>query len=115
MSSPSYEDASRCPRCDIPGDHTSSTPAKNSRGKPVSIHMFYCRNENCRWFNTSWIVQVNPDGTIPDPNSDRGVMHEKAFPKMPAISGDEERIIKAVERQVAQETQPGGGEIGGRR
>lgn len=115
MSETTYEEAKRCPRCGIPGDHTSTTPGKDRRGKPVSIHMIFCRTEGCRWENTSWVIQVNPDGSIPQPDSERDAMREKAFPKRLELPGDEQRIIQAIERQVQAEIQPGGGEIGGRR
>ena len=60
-----------CPRCNMPGDLASSTPAfktypdgrREHRGRTDN---FVCRNERCRWYNTGWIVQTLPDGTVPE-------------------------------------------------
>lgn len=59
------EEASRCPKCQEVGDQ--GAPQRSN--KPgVNIIPFTCKNERCRWYNTAWLVQVNPDGTIPDPS-----------------------------------------------
>lgn len=59
------EEASRCPKCSEPGDHVNSTPAT----KGAVVRNYYCRNARCNWFNTSWIVQVNADGSVPERKS----------------------------------------------
>jgi sulfatase maturation enzyme AslB (radical SAM superfamily) len=35
--------------------------------KGTTLKTIYCRNERCRWNDTCWIVQVNPDGSVPPP------------------------------------------------
>jgi hypothetical protein len=101
-----FEEAKRCPKCELPGEDKSTTAAKNSEGKPVKVHMIFCRNSECPWFDTSWIVQVNPDGSIPEAYSQLG---PKQFPK---VSGEmETKIRESIEAQVRAETSPGGAEI----
>jgi hypothetical protein len=56
----SWEEASRCPKCNEPGKDTRQMGSV--RGK---AHILVCMNERCAWFNTSWVVQVRRDGTIP--------------------------------------------------
>ncbi len=56
------EEAKICPRCSEPG--RLSHEHKFRSGKKVIT--FMCDNERCRWYSTGWLVQVNPDGTIPE-------------------------------------------------
>jgi hypothetical protein len=64
MSTP-LDEAKQCPKCKQPGELEDKAVAKNSDGsKVVNV---YCRNPRCKWFNTPWLVQINADGTIPDP------------------------------------------------
>jgi hypothetical protein len=44
------------------------------------LHVFVCRNARCKWCDTTFFVQVNPDGTIPPPATHR----EKQFRALPA-------------------------------
>lgn len=71
MPDNSFELAKRCPKCNMPGAEVSQIPTErpNGRGKAV-IHLIKCVNEGrCVWADevppTTWIVQVNQDGTIP--------------------------------------------------
>lgn len=59
---PTLEDATRCPKCSMPGDKRSSQSAR--RGSTVFVYA--CLNERCSWFDTTWLVQVNADGSIPE-------------------------------------------------
>jgi hypothetical protein len=94
-----FNDAKRCPKCDMPGDDVSSQPAKR-RG--TVVHVIFCRNDGCNWYNTSWLVQVNEDGTIPEPYSQIG---PKQYPKLSAET--ETRVQEAIQKQLQAETQPG--------
>jgi hypothetical protein len=29
-------------------------------------------NDRCTWYNTPWMVQINSDGTVPEPKDHRG-------------------------------------------
>lgn len=74
----SYEEASRCPKCKEVGRLANKRSIKNIRG--ATIHIFECHNEKCKWFNESgWMVQVNPDGSVPNPDVNR----PKQFPQRP--------------------------------
>jgi len=99
-----YEAATRCPRCQIPGEVVSKVPS----GRPgTQIHNVFCRNEACVWYNTSWIVQVNPDGSVPPPTKHKRGDIDKLFPKLAGPPEEEQRVIRSIERQVEREQQPG--------
>ena len=97
-----FEEAKLCPKCELPGDDVSSSAGKDSRGKPVVLHMIFCRNDTCKWYNTNWIVQVNSDGSIPQAYSQVG---DKKYPKLSQESVT--RIEESIQRQLAAETEPG--------
>lgn len=67
MSVP-FDEAQRCPKCKEPGEVTKETPLRGKK-KEVTI---YCRTRRCKWFNTPWVVTLNEDGTVPDPQDHTG-------------------------------------------
>lgn len=115
--SPTYEKATRCPKCDTPGEVVNKMPAKPVPGMGVrvkpgtQIHTVYCRNEACRWFSTNWIVQVNPDGEVPPPTVHKRGDIDKAFPSRGFNDTEAERVERTLQRQLEQETRLGGGEV----
>lgn len=74
MPDSTMEEAKRCPTCGEPGDVESRKPAPERY--LGTLWIFICRNERCRRFERTWVVQVRPDGTIPEPTLHR----EKNFP-----------------------------------
>ena len=64
MATP-YEDAIKCPKCSERGDPQGTQPIDGMPGYQALT--VYCRNASCRWLDTMWVVQINPDGTIPEP------------------------------------------------
>jgi hypothetical protein len=107
-----YEETKLCPKCGEPGELTSQTPALSRALRPgTTAHIFYCRNEQCKWFDTWWIVQVNPDGTIPPPNYGQG--QAKQFPTL-ITPEEEQRVVDNIAKQIDLETREGGGEVRGR-
>jgi len=66
MSEETFEDRTHCPKCKEAGEETSSVPAPEAP-KGTTLKTIYCRNKRCRWFDTCWMVQVNPDGSVPEP------------------------------------------------
>lgn len=78
MAQTTWEEASRCRKCDQPGVEVAvKDAAERFQGK---VHIIECQNELCINFNERWIVQVRPDGTIPiRDESTRGF---QSFPRM---------------------------------
>lgn len=62
MPDTTIEEARRCPRCEQP-----SALQKKMRGKTPGqeVEIRICENERCKWFDTTWLVTINADGTIP--------------------------------------------------
>jgi hypothetical protein len=83
MSDITYEQASRCPRCDQPGEETVTRPGS----RKSTIYILTCRNSACRWYNTRWVVQRLEDGTIPVRASGaEEPRRPKTFPKLPGTA-----------------------------
>jgi phage FluMu protein Com len=91
-----YEEAKRCPKCREPGRDTGVT-RRGPRGSV--IHTIECANPRCKWFNTAYIIQTNPDGTIPPPTTDR----DKSFRPLPprsdaAVDEQMQRMLRDQQR-----------------
>jgi hypothetical protein len=112
-----FEEARRCPRCGEPGEASgqhsiSSRNRDGTRRQGITagarLHQFFCRNSRCRWYNTPWEVQVNPDGTIPPadaPNRAR----VKLRPLDPALAVTmKDRFQSIHEESVRQGKEAGG-------
>jgi hypothetical protein len=108
-----FEEASKCPRCGQPGEKGAEIPAPPGRGVPAGAKLLtiWCRNgnkafsEDCRWFNTSWLVQVNPDGSVPPPSDHKGEPKEYVGD----FGSDEEaqRIRNQLEEERLRQQNPG--------
>jgi hypothetical protein len=97
---PTWEEATRCPRCGKPGkqEHT------NNLGRRGKLHTIRCMTEGCKWYNTTWVVQTRDDGTIPVAD----VRPRNAESRLHMPSQDEiDRIERAARRQLDMETKPG--------
>ena len=114
MSS-SYEEAIRCPECGQPGDDKVKRPAPPQAELPAGtmIHVVYCMNKNCGWYSTTWLIQVNPDGTIPDKKDHTG--EQKIYGGFENHDVEAQRIINQLTIQNEMTTRPGGAEFQGRR
>lgn len=106
----SADDATRCPKCDKPGKETRKFPApKSSTSVPgAMIVEFECVSTLCPWFETLWMVQINPDGSIPEPSNHRG--RPKTYLKTKEDDRMAQQIRDAIDAQIAAETR-GHGEI----
>lgn len=71
MSETTFEEAKRCPKCKEPGEDRIQRPV-HGLPRGTMAHTIYCVKEGCEWYNTCWIIQVNPDGSIPQPKNHRG-------------------------------------------
>jgi hypothetical protein len=98
MSETTLEEARRCPKCEQPGESAGVRPATGidvTRG--AQLHTFVCMNKQCRWYGqVCRIVQVNPDGSIPEPGK-----RDKHYPPIPDLT---DQVNAAVERQLGLET-----------
>jgi hypothetical protein len=76
VSDTTFEQARRCPEssCKQPGKSAKESPLPQG-GK---IHTFECVNERCPRHGERWLVQTNPDGSIPQPHAGG----PKTFPKL---------------------------------
>lgn len=84
MTSITFEEARRCPKCDQPGqvqEKEERTIVAND-GKRATVRVVRCMNKRCRWFDTDWIIQVNDDGTVPV----REGHQPKAYPSLPGMT-----------------------------
>jgi hypothetical protein len=113
MAETAYEEARKCPKCGHPGNvrvKQDAPPAAHlERG--TQIHQVFCENQICPWYNTPWLIQVNPDGTIPPPQNHTGA--DKVYVNFEGHDDLARRITEAIEHQIGVETKPGG-EIRGR-
>jgi len=94
MADTTFEEAKRCPNsdCQQPGKLVSVRPQKGG----IKVHVFECVNDRCQRFEERWIVQTNPDGSIP-----QNAPGPKTFPKLDHYAQrsqnarDELRILEA--------------------
>lgn len=61
-----FEEASRCPKC---GEVGEQGPRQATAKVGVTVVVMTCKNNRCTWFDTGWPVQINPDGSVPDPST----------------------------------------------
>lgn len=101
-----YEEARRCPKCKEPGEEVADTPAPTGRGvtRGARLKHIQCRNTRCKWYNGApYLVQTNPDGTVPPPNLHR----EKQFRERPDDHGQTaealEQMLKAQQESLHAE------------
>jgi hypothetical protein len=59
------EEAQRCTTCLFPGRVAQTmTPGHLPRGTRVLV--VECPNDRCKFYLERWLVQINPNGTIPE-------------------------------------------------
>lgn len=96
----SWEDASRCPADQSPGKEQGKRPFNG--GQLITLT---CQNTRCEYNDTGWVVQIRPDGTIPEPTTER----DKFFPKLAGWQKERARDrIQNLEDQLKHEMLPGG-------
>lgn len=99
-----FEEAKRCPKCEQPGQETGRISVKDTSVLPgTKVATIRCDNSRCKWQGESWIVQVNPDGTIP-PAKTTG--REKRYESRGTPESGR-RLVDGLRRQVEREVLPG--------
>lgn len=95
------EEAKKCPKCHEPGQEISARQLDRIKGKLLT---FMCMTESCKWFKTTYVVQVKPDGTVPEPDT---------RPRSSKVYVPTEEEIAAINRnaQLAHDQSLQGGEI----
>jgi hypothetical protein len=98
------EEASRCPKCKEPGDIGARRPTAKPGFDVLGVT---CQNEACKWFETGWLVQINPDGSIPEPAPEGTVRGDKQFTVEGLLkAGVTDEMVKKV-NEYAQHFQTG--------
>jgi hypothetical protein len=90
-----FEGRTICPKCGKTGSIQQVVERERSpqdRGKKT--YSITCMTELCRWFGVNWLVDVNPDGSVPPVRP-----HQKAYPAMPDLT---ERTRAAVDAEIAR-------------
>lgn len=97
MGDTTLDEARRCPTCGELGQAVGVRPMESMRqGK---LHVFRCQNTRCMKHDRDWLVQVRPDGTIPEPSKNR----EKSFPEDRGVArGRIDKARASVDRLVQQ-------------
>jgi hypothetical protein len=100
MTTP-WDEASRCPRDGaFTGKVTQRKPFEG--GQLVTL---VCPEDNCEYHEMGWVVQLRPDGTIPDKLDVHN--REKSFVLSPTAAQTKRRVLEALEEQAAAEQRPG--------
>lgn len=93
----SLDDASRCPRCQNQGQETS----KKKERKFTNV-VFTCKNPRCRWFETTWVVSVNSDGSITERTE-----KPSDFPPLPKSRTFADEYLERLQAELNKPTGPG--------
>jgi len=109
-----YEEAKLCPKCGKPGEVRGSHPAPPGRGiqRGTMLEMCYCTTKSpfeCSWYNTCWMIQVNPDGTVPPPKNH--TFSQKEYIADPNADAIIAQINESLAQQQVAETKPGGSNL----
>lgn len=83
-TNPQYETAKRCRKCDAPGLKVSSSRQRRERRGMCTMEVYKCENVRCKWYDVTWLVQLNDDGTIPERKKSNNPK-DKEFPNAPRM------------------------------
>lgn len=88
LSEETFEDRTICPKCQKPGA-IALVQTHRDRAKTYSVT---CMTELCRWYQVNWLVDVNPDGSVPPVRP-----HQKAYKPIPDMT---ERVQAAADAEI---------------
>jgi len=112
---PTFEVAKRCPTCSQPGQEYLTQPAPAAAGLPRGTKIVHIRCEHtlCPDYAGVWLVQVNPDGSVPEPKNHTGEPKIYAGFEHDDAAAENVRQMLAVELELSKR-RDGHGEIRGR-
>lgn len=103
-----WDEARRCPRCEEVGVPGRQKPVPGRRG--YTTITLTCQNERCRWYQTGWTVQKNPDGSIPV--TDHRDRTPKQFPRDPGVNWNQiQQRLHAEMEATERASRSGGAEL----
>jgi hypothetical protein len=109
--SATWEEARHCPKCGEAGEARGGARATAKPG--VKAQTVYCLNERCSWFSTGWVVQINPDGSIPDAAPTGIARGEKLYGEENLLtSGVTDAMVEKINREATGMDTPGRRELG---
>ena len=79
-------------------------PRDSSFERGSKIITLQCQNIRCEFFEQEWIVQILPDGTIPDPVKERDKQFH-AIPNWQVAKG--QLLVENLQDQIAYEQKRG--------
>ena len=98
---PTFETACLCPKCGRPGDARTQQQAPGMpRG--TKLHHVFCTTQMCPWYNTEWLVQTNPDGSVPAPKNHTG--GKKLYAGFSDHDRQAEELINILKQNAQRET-----------
>jgi hypothetical protein len=101
------EEAARCPWCAEPGKKTGTTqPHGQGIERGVKVETYECENTRCENEGERWLVQFNPDGTIP-PKGTRNEQPKEYDIMRHTTFQERERAKEAMRRQYEESIVPG--------
>lgn len=106
-----FEEAKRCSKCGNPGEEGKTVPVVGGRvDRGTKVVYIWCRTVLCPWYNTTWPVQVEPNGTVyeHDHSADG-----KEFTMLKNFDERSAQLEQSLTAQLAAETR-GDGEVRGR-
>jgi hypothetical protein len=90
-----FDVAKKCPKCNNYGEIVKENPGSVSH-PDSKVYTIRCETKLCRWYNTTWIVEVDKDGKVPV----RDIGHtQKRFPERKGADVLAEKMLKSIEAE----------------
>jgi endogenous inhibitor of DNA gyrase (YacG/DUF329 family) len=104
------EEAMKCPKCGNTGVELHRTHIRPKRG-PLGIpetsggtlRTIQCQTKLCRWYEQTYVIQVRPDNTVPDPDLRP---RQKQYPPM-ATNEQAKNMTEAASKLLQQSVEEG--------